>query len=160
MADGPQFVSRSAGGRVMTDPHVVWVRIAPLPGRSENVASLNLIENIGIEGDRHAKPDKRNQVLIVDIETLDQLDLQAGDLKENIGTQGIDVAGLAEGDRVRIGTDVEVLISHSCAPCHKMNAVREGLEAKLEGRRGMLGVVSCGGVVLPGDPVHVVKRNL
>ena len=143
----------------MAEPHVVWVRVAPSTGRSENVASLNLIEDIGIEGDRHAKLDKRNQVLIVDIETLDEMDLRAGDLKENIGTRGVEVVHLAEGDRLRIGTDAEILISHACAPCHKMNAVREGLEDELEGRRGMLGVVSRGGVVLPGDPVQVMRRN-
>lgn len=140
-------------------PHVTWVRVAPGPGHSENVASLNLIEGLGIEGDRHAKADKRNQVLIIDVETVDDFDLKAGDLKENIGTRGVDVASLAEGDRVRLGVDAEILISHSCAPCHKMNAVREGLEAELAGRRGMLAIVSHGGVVMPGDPIEVLKRS-
>ncbi len=138
-------------------PHVAWVRVSPRPGRNEEMSSLNLIEGLGIEGDRHARPGKRNQVLVMDLETLDQFKLRAGDIRENIATRGLDVASLAEGDRLRFGTDAEVLISHPCAPCHKMDALRPGLQEELRGRRGMLGVVSRGGVVLPGDVVELIR---
>ena len=35
-----------------TVSHVAWVRVSPAPGRNEAVASLNLIADLGIEGDR------------------------------------------------------------------------------------------------------------
>ncbi len=140
-------------------PHVAWVRVSPKPGRNEEMSSLNLIEGLGIEGDRHARPEKRNQILVMDVETLDRFQLRAGDIRENIATRGVDVANLAEGDRLRFGVDAEVLISHPCAPCYKMDIVRPGLQEDLRGRRGMLGVVTRGGVVLPGDLVELVPKQ-
>ncbi len=140
-------------------PHVAWVRVSPRPGRNEEMSSLNLIEGLGIEGDRHARPEKRNQVLVMDVETLDHFELRAGDIRENIATRGLDVAGLVEGDRLRFGADAEVLISHPCAPCYKMDALRTGLQEALRGRRGMLGIVTRGGVVLPGDVVKLVPKQ-
>ena len=140
-------------------PHVAWVRVSPRPGRNEGMSSLNLIEGIGIEGDRHARPDKRNQVLVMDVETLDHFELRAGDIRENIATRGLDVANLAEGDRLRFGASAEVLVSHPCAPCYKMDALRPGLQEELRGRRGMLAVVTRGGVVLPGDVVELIPRR-
>ena len=139
-------------------PHVAWVRVSPRPGRNEEMSSLNLIEGLGIEGDRHARADKRNQVLVMDIETLDEFELRAGDIRENIATRGLSVAGLAEGDRLRLGVDAEVLISHPCAPCHKMDALRPGLQSEIKGRRGMLAVVTRGGVVLPGDVIELICK--
>ena len=122
------------------------------------MSSLNLIEGLGIEGDRHARPEKRNQVLVMDVETLDDLGLRAGDIRENIATRGLEVADLAEGDRLRFGVDAEVLISHPCAPCYKMDTLRPGLQQELKGRRGMLAVVSRGGVVLPGDVIELIRK--
>ena len=139
-------------------PYVAWVRVSPAPGRNEEMSSLNLIEGLGIEGDRHARPEKRNQVLVMDVETLDDLGLRAGDIRENIATRGLEVAELAEGDRLRFGVDAEVLISHPCAPCYKMDALRPGLQQELKGRRGMLAVVSRGGVVLPGDVIELIRK--
>ena len=140
-------------------PHVAWVRVSPVSGRNEEMSSLNLIEGLGIEGDRHARPEKRNQVLVMDVETLDELRLRAGETRENIATRGLEVATLAEGDRLRLGVNAEVLISHPCAPCYKMDALRPGLQEELRGRRGMLAVVSRGGVVLPGDVVKLIRKQ-
>jgi len=123
------------------------------------MSSLNLIEGLGIEGDRHARAEKRNQVLVMDVETLDEFGLRAGDIRENIATRGLDVADLAEGDKLRFGVDAEVLISHPCAPCYKMDALRQGLQSEIKGRRGMLGIVTRGGVVLPGDVIEVTRRR-
>ncbi|MYA60343.1 MAG: MOSC domain-containing protein [Chloroflexi bacterium] len=123
------------------------------------MSSLNLIEGLGIEGDRHARAEKRNQVLVMDVETLDEFELRAGDIRENIATRGLDVADLTEGDRLRFGVDAEVLISHPCAPCYKMDALRPGLQQEIDGRRGMLAVVTHGGVVLPGDVVKVTRKR-
>ncbi len=141
------------------NPHVAWVRVSPEPGRNVPVASLNLIENLGIEGDRHAKPGGRSQVLIMDTETLDALDLRAGDVRENIATQGLDSASLEEGDRLRLGPDAELVVSHPCDPCSKMDALRDGLQEQLRGRRGMLAVVVRSGVVTPGDTIAVAGTD-
>ncbi len=135
--------------------HVAWLRLSPQPGQNVSVSSLSFVANEGIEGDRHAKPNSRSQVLLMDVETLDALRLSSGDVSENVATRGIDVASLVEGDQIRIGSEVQLVISHPCDPCKKMEALRPGLQAELEGRRGMLATVADGGVVLPGDPITV-----
>ena len=136
---------------------VAWVRISPQSGQSHDVASLNLVEGRGIEGDRHAKPNKRNQVLLIERETLEEFDLQPGDVRENIATRGVELMRLREGDRLRIGPDVELVASHACPPCGKMDALRDGLRQALEGRRGMLATVAGGGVITPGDAITITR---
>ena len=135
--------------------HVAWLRLSPRSGQNVGVNSLSFVADIGIEGDRHAKPDTRNQVLLMDTETLDALDLAPGDIRENVATSGIDLASLREGDRLRIGAEAEVVISHPCDPCSKMDALRPGLQEDIRGRRGMLGTVSASGVAVAGDPITV-----
>ena len=140
-------------------PHVAWVRVSPRPGVSLEAPSLNLIEGVGIEGDRHAGPGKRNQVLLMDCETLEQFDLAPGDARENIATRGLELASLRKGDRLRIGPEVELRVSSSCPVCPKMDALRAGLREALEGRRGMLATVGTGGVAKPGDRIVVLEAG-
>ena len=97
--------------------HVAWLRLSPRSGQNLDVSSLSFVADLGIEGDRHAKPDTRNQVLLMDTETLDALELAPGDIRENVATRGIDLASLREGDRLGIGAEAEVVISHPCDPC-------------------------------------------
>ena len=133
--------------------HVAWLRLSPRSGQNLDVSSLSFVADVGIEGDRHAKPDTRNQVLLMDTETLDALELAPGDIRENVATRGIDLASLREGERLRIGAEAEVVISHPCDPCSKMDALRPGLQEEIRGRRGMLANVSASGVVVAGDPI-------
>ena len=137
-------------------PRVAWVRISPSQGVSLGVAGLNLIEGLGIEGDRHAGSGKRNQVLLMDCETLEELSLEPGDARENVATRGLDLTSLREGDRLRIGPDVDLVITSSCPVCSKMESLRAGLQEDLSGRRGMLATVVVGGTVTPGDEIAVV----
>ena len=66
--------------------HVAWLRLSPRSGQNLDVSSLSFVADLGIEGDRHAKPDTRNQVLLMDTETLDALELAPGDIRENVAT--------------------------------------------------------------------------
>jgi MOSC domain-containing protein YiiM len=43
-----------------------------------------------------------------------------------------------------------------CDPCHLMEEIRPGLQAELEGRRGMLARVVRTGSVALGDPVELL----
>ena len=66
------------------------------------------------EGCAHARPGNR-QVLLVDAETLGVLQLQPGITRENVTTEGLDVNGLAIGQRLRLG-EVELEVSAVCDP--------------------------------------------
>jgi hypothetical protein len=126
---------------------------------SKIVQSANFVAGLGIEGDRHSterKERKDYQVLIMDNETLQKLDLEPGMIKEQVTTTGIDVASLAEGQRLALGDDVVLEISKDMPPCSRMEEIRPGLQSELEGRRGMLAFIVTGGTVNVGDPIRLL----
>ena len=43
-----------------------------------------------------------------------------------------------------------------CDPCERMDAIRSGLQAELEGRRGMLARIVAGGELALGDTLELV----
>ena len=125
---------------------------------AEVVESAVFAAGEGIQGDRHATGLKRRdyQVLLIDRETLETLGLAPGVVKENVTTSEIDLGSLTEGQRLKLGVEAVVEISKPCAPCSRMDEVRQGLQQELEGRRGMLGFVVQGGTVQVGDQIQVV----
>ena len=123
------------------------------------VDSITAVAGGGIEGDRHAtvREDRLGyQVLLIDRETLESLDLAAGDVRENVTTAGTDLVSLAGGDKLALGSEVLLQISKPCAPCSRMDEIRPGLQRALEGRRGMLASVVSGGTVRVGDEIRVL----
>ena len=113
------------------------------------------LENRGLEGCIHGRTGSRRQVLLMDIETLMDLGLPPGVVKENITTRGLGLYGLREGQRLRIG---EALLEDTmaCHPCHLMDLIRPGLQQELRGRRGMLCRVVGGGQIRRGDAIQVL----
>ena len=59
------------------------------------------------------------------------------------------------GQRVRIG-GAEFEITMVCDPCSRMEEIRPGLQAEIDGRRGMLARVVRSGEVASGDSVELV----
>ena len=47
-------------------------------------------------------------------------------------------------------------ITMVCDPCHRMDELREGLRAELEGKRGMLARIVESGDIAVGDPVELL----
>ena len=124
----------------------------------ESVESANAISRFGLEGDGHATSDpgrSGRQVLLMDRETLDRLGLAPGDIRENITTSGVDLSSLAPGRKVSLGQTTVVEITGECEPCSRMDEIRPGLQATLNGQRGMLARVLDGGTVTVGDAVRV-----
>jgi MOSC domain-containing protein YiiM len=127
------------------------------PGYREpmkSMESVRAIENLGFEGDRHAKADSKRQVLLIEAETLEKLDLRVGDVKENITTRGLALMGLPLGARLRVGEAV-LEITGECHPCSRMDDLRAGLRETLGGQRGMLACVAQSGTLRVGDAITV-----
>ena len=120
------------------------------------VEMAEAIENLGLNGDRHALPDSSRQVLLIEKETLDLLRLTPGEVKENITTAGIQLMALSHKVRLKIGENVILEITKPCSPCSRMDEIRKGLINELAGRRGMLARVINGGVIRRGDSIEVV----
>jgi MOSC domain-containing protein YiiM len=110
--------------------------------------------DLGLEGCRHAVAGSRRQVLLMDEETLYDLNLEPTILKENVTTRDIDLATLPAETRLRLGGEVELWITGPCHPCHLMDEIRAGLKEELRGRRGVLAWVKTGGTVKIGDQIE------
>ena len=122
----------------------------------EELPEARAVEDVGLEGCAHARPQGKRQVLLMDRETLDFLELAPGIVRENVTTEGLDVNGLVTGERLQIG-EVELQVSAVCDPCEQIEALRPGLQAAMQGRRGMLCRVVRGGLMKCGDKI-VVSR--
>jgi len=122
----------------------------------EELEEAHAVEDVGLEGCAHARPRGKRQVLLMDRETLEAFALAPGIVRENITTEGIDVNGLAIGERLWIG-EVELQVSAVCDPCEQTEALRHGLQAAMQGRRGMLCKVARGGLLRRGDEIVVIQ---
>ena len=132
----------------------VWTSPARKSGRSEAHDRIKAIEGYGLEGCAHAHPPKR-EVLFVSKEHLDSVEVDPGAIRENITVEGDDVEKWPIGQRVRAG-EAEFEITMVCDPCHRMDELREGLRAELQGKRGMLARVTQSGEVAVGDEITLV----
>ena len=120
----------------------------------------------GVEGDRqrnlkyHGGPDRA--VCLFSEELYAQLraegvDLAHGAIGENFTTRGLDLNGLAKGDRLRVGqclieiTDVRI-------PCTQLKKWHVALHRMIEGRSGWVAKVIEEAVVKPGDAIEVVGK--
>lgn len=122
-------------------------------GPMEALETAEVLED-GLEGCAHRRAGKRS-VLFVAAEDLEALGVEHGAVKENFTVRGADVMKWPLGQRVTAG-DAEFEISMVCDPCHLMEEIRPGLQAELEGRRGMLASVVRTGTVAVGDELRLL----
>ena len=122
----------------------------------QTVDEAEAIVNLGLKYDKHALPDSSRQVLLIEKETLDDLQILPGQVKENITTIGISLMKLKHRDRLKVGKDVILEITKACSPCSRMEEIRPGLLRALAGRRGMLTRVMQGGKIRRGDTIQLI----
>jgi MOSC domain-containing protein YiiM len=120
----------------------------------EPLESARVFENEGVEGCAHRRGGKRN-VLFVAVEDLEALRVEPGAVKENFTVRGAEVMKWPLGQRLAIG-DAEFEVSMICDPCELMEEVRPGLQAEIDGRRGMLARVLKSGQVAVGDELQLL----
>jgi MOSC domain-containing protein YiiM len=140
---------------------------------------LTLLTGLGVEGDAHAgrtvqhlsriardpKAANLRQVHLIHAELYDELaeqgfTLEPGQLGENITTRGLDLLGLSQGTRLRLGAQAVIEITGLRNPCKQLNALAPGLMQAVLGRDadgglvrkcGVMAVVATGGAVRVGD---------
>ena len=142
-----------------------------------------LVARLGVDGDAHAgttvqhrsrvardptQPNRR-QVHLIHAELIDELrdhgfDVEPGRMGENVTTRGVDLLGLPEGARLRLGDSAVVEVTGLRNPCAQLDEIQRGLMAavldrdadgRLVRKAGVMAVVVTGGTVRPGDPVAV-----
>ena len=133
----------------------VWVSPAKKSGRMDARESALAIAGHGLEGCAHARPGTKRQVLFASREHLEAVGVEPGRTRENFTVEGADVHDWPIGQRVRAG-GATFEITMVCDPCYRMDEIRPGLQAELEGRRGMLARVVESGAVAAGDELHLL----
>jgi MOSC domain-containing protein YiiM len=123
-------------------------------GRSVGHERLRAIAGQGMEGCAHANPPRR-EVLFASLEHLESVDVEPGEIRENLTVEGADVQQWPVGQRVRVGEAV-FEITMVCDPCQRMDELRQGLRAALDDKRGMLARVVESGEVAVGDEVELL----
>ena len=132
----------------------VWTSPGRNTGRSVAHERRRAIAGEGLEGCAHANPPRR-EVLFVSKEHLDSVGVEPGDIRENLTVEGDDVERWPVGQQVRVG-EALFEITMVCDPCQRMDDLRQGLRAELQGKRGMLARVVESGEVSVGDTVELV----
>jgi MOSC domain-containing protein YiiM len=165
-------------------PHVEAVSLSAEHSFSKPVKeSIRLLKGLGVEGDAHLgvtvqhlsriaqNPDQPNlrQVHLLHGELLDELKAEGftvspGAMGENITTRGIDLLGLPQRARLRLGGEAVVEITGLRNPCHQLDKYQKGLMGRLVYKdasgeivrlAGIMGIVLESGRVAPGDPIAV-----
>ncbi|MFE9726673.1 MOSC domain-containing protein [Streptomyces sp. NPDC005794] len=150
-----------------------------------NRDSVTLLAGLGVEGDIHSgvtvkhrsrvaqdptQPNLR-QVHLIHQELFAELrdagfEVSPGDLGENITTSGIGLLSLPVGTLLHLGDEAVVEVTGLRNPCLQIDNFQDGLLKQVVGRAddgtvvrkaGIMGVVTTGGVVRPGD---LVKAEL
>ena len=122
----------------------------------KEVLEAEAVENKGLKGCIHGRPNSERQVLLMDRETLDRFELPPGAIKENVTITGMDFQSLAIGQQLKIG-DSLLEITIPCDPCPRMDEIRMGLQEELRGQRGWLCRVVVTGTIRKGDTVTVTS---
>src|SRR3989441_12122445 len=92
------------------------------------VRSANVIEGLGIEGDKHASAASKRQELLADKEALDAVGVLPGTIKENVTVEGVDVMQLPVGSQVGLGRSALAELTAICEPCFPLDDIGVGLE--------------------------------
>ncbi|BDS12158.1 MOSC domain-containing protein [Aureispira anguillae] len=148
-----------------------------------NHTQLKLLEGIGVEGDVHAgktvkhrsrvaiDPNQPNlrQVHLIHSELFEELlskgfQISAGQMGENITTQGIKLLELPKDTLLYIGEQAIVKITGLRNPCHQLNGLQEGLlkavldkdeQGNLIRKAGIMGIVLRGGSIALDDVIRI-----
>lgn len=148
-----------------------------------NQESIQLMAGLGVEGDTHlgktvqhrsrvavdpTQPNLR-QVHLIHSELHTELQtagfqVSAGQMGENITTQGIDLLALPTGTRLHLGAHAVVEVTGLRNPCLQLDRFQPGLMSAVLGRdehgnlirkAGVMGIVLIGGAVRPHDSISV-----
>ncbi len=123
-----------------------------------------LREEYGLVGDAHAGPSSHRQVSLLADESVNKmralgLSLKPGDFGENLTCQGIDLATLAIGTRLRVGGEAILEITQIGKECHQGCAIMRQVGKCVMPREGVFARVVRGGPVSAGDIIQMESAS-
>jgi len=130
----------------------------------EAVGKALLVKGQGIKGDAHAGTDIR-QVSLLDMESIcgqiadakakkATVEIRPGIYAENLTTEGLDLAALKIGDKLRAGPTAVLKISKIGKECHNRCAIYRQVGDCIMPRKGIFAEVLEGGEIAAGDSIE------
>lgn len=124
-----------------------------------------LVKDHGITGDAHAGMPVR-QVSLLDMESIRlqiadakakkaTVEIRPGVYAENITTEGVNLAALKIGDKLRAGKTAVLRISKIGKECHSHCAIYHQVGDCIMPRKGIFAEVVEGGEIAVGDPLVI-----
>ncbi len=126
----------------------------------KEVGSGIFIEDYGLQDDAHAGKWHR-QVSLLGIESIDKMkkkgiDIKFGDFAENLTTEGIVLARLPLGTRLKIGENALLEVTQIGKKCHHDCEIMKKIGDCVMPREGIFTRVLKGGKVNAGDCIEVL----
>ena len=123
-----------------------------------------LVKGHGIRSDAHAGTELR-QISLLPMESVRgqieqakvknaSVEIRPGIYAENITTEGINLAALKLGDKLRVGRTAVLKISKIGKECHKHCAIYHQVGDCIMPREGIFAEVLEGGDIAVGDPIE------
>ncbi len=135
----------------------------------EAVPKAVLVKDHGIKDDAHAGMPVR-QVSLLDMESIRlqiadarareaAVEIRPGVYAENITTEGLKLAALKIGDKLRAGKTAVLRISKIGKECHSHCAIYRQVGDCIMPRKGIFAEVLEGGEIAAGDPIGLLTAG-
>ncbi|MES3023674.1 MAG: MGMT family protein [Pseudomonadota bacterium] len=116
--------------------------------------TLECIAGLGISGDVHANRLSPRQILLTLQSELDELEIAAGALHENLVISTSSREFFQPGTALTTNNGVEIRLTMFCEPCKRISPVVRDLVSMVN-RRGILGQIEKGGIIQVGDTINL-----
>ena len=129
--------------------------------KKTNVPDAELRVDHGIVGDAHAANWHR-QISLLAIESIGTMidkgaDVAPGDFAENITTEGLKLAKLPIGTKLKIADDITIEVTQIGKECHSRCEIFKQVGDCIMPREGIFAKVITPGTIKVGDPVEVLN---
>src|SRR3989339_1262257 len=136
--------------------------ISSVRGPKSKVEEINLVKDLGVEGDYHAKGGLR-QVSLLASESIQKqkekgIELDDGAFGENIITEGIELTKLSIGQKLKIG-EAELEITKIGKECVERCIIYYQTGDCIMPREGVFAKVLKGGQIKPGDTIKQITPS-
>ncbi len=144
---------------MLTRGKVLAVNISQNKGeKKSNIGCGKFVENLGLENDAHAEAGIR-QVSLLSKESIDKirekgLDVNHGDFAENLTIEGIDLAKLPIGTKLKVGSEVLLEVSQIGKVCHNRCNIFYTVGDCVMPKEGIFAKVLVGGTIKVDDHVE------
>lgn len=141
---------------------ILAVNISQKKGeKKSNIGCGLFVENLGLENDAHATADIIRQVSLLAKESIDKirakgLNVHHGDFAENLTIEGIDLASLPIGTRLKVGSEVLLEVTQIGKVCHSRCNIFYTVGDCVMPREGIFAKVLTGGAIKADDIIEII----